>query len=143
MHFVKQILARKNGPAVSVPPSTSVLEALQIMAHNNVGSVIVEEDGEYLGIMTERDYSRKVVLNNRNSGTTLVTDIMSVDLPHIAPTNTVDECMEIMSDKNIRYLPVFENSKLTGIISMSDIVKQIISVQQQTIKDLNSYIYSQ
>lgn len=143
MHFVKQILKRKNGQFVSVSPGTSVLDALQIMADSNVGSVIVMDGENYLGIMTERDYSRKVVLNNKNSLNTSVSEIMSVDLPHVTSTTTGDECMEIMSDKNIRYLPVIENERLTGIVSMSDIVKQIIHVQQQTINDLNSYIYSQ
>ena len=143
MSFVRQILSRKTSSPISVSPDTTVYDALQIMADNNIGSVIVMDNENYLGIMTERDYSRKVILNNKNSVNTLVSEIMSTDLPHVSPTNTVDECMEMMSDKNIRYLPVFDKNEMVGIVSMSDLVKQIISFQQQTITDLNNYIYSQ
>ncbi len=143
MNSVAEILSRKTTRPVSVGPGTSVFEALKIMAEKNIGSVIVMENDEYVGIVTERDYSRKVILKDKHSMDTVVSDIMTTDIPHISPKDTIDHCMEIMSVNNIRYLPVFENSTLSGIISMSDIVKQIILVQQQTINNLNSYIYSQ
>jgi len=142
MNRVKQVLSRKGANAVSVSPSTSVYEALRIMADKNIGSVIVMDGDTYLGIVTERDYSRKVILQNKHSDTTLVSEIMTSDLPHIAPDDTVDQCMELMSKNNIRYLPVFNNNQLVGIISMSDVVKDTILSQQQTINHLNEYLYS-
>jgi len=142
MNLVQQVLSRKGAAAVTVSPNTSVYEALQIMAEKNIGSVIVMQDDTYLGIVTERDYSRKVILQNKHSDTTLVSDIMTADLPHVSPDNTIDHCMELMTSNNIRYLPVFENNRLAGIISMSDVVKATIHSQQQTINHLNEYLYS-
>jgi CBS domain-containing protein len=142
MHSVTKILAGKASLPVTVTPETTVYEALNIMAKKNIGSVIVMENNTYLGIVTERDYSRKVILKNKNSTDTPVSEIMSTDLPHLSAKSTIDECMEIMTKNNIRYLPVFNSDNLIGIISMSDIVKQTILVQKQTIDDLNSYIYS-
>ena len=142
MNHVQQVLSRKGVNAVSVPPGTSVYEALRIMAEKNIGSVIVMDGDTYLGIVTERDYSRKVILQNKHSNTTPVSEIMTSDLPHVSPTDTIDQCMELMTKNNIRYLPVFNNDRLAGIISMSDVVKDTILSQQQTINHLNEYIYS-
>ena len=142
MNHVQQVLSRKGTNAVSVSPDTSVYEALRIMAEQNIGSVIVMEGDSYLGIVTERDYSRKVILQNKHSNTTPVSEIMSSDLPHVSPEDTIDQCMELMTKNNIRYLPVFSNDRLAGIISMSDVVKDTILSQQQTIKHLNEYLYS-
>jgi CBS domain-containing protein len=119
-----------------------VIEALTIMASKNIGSILVMDGGEYLGIITERDYSRKVALKDKNSDNTKVSEIMSTDLPSVAPSDSVDHCMQLMSSKNIRYLPVFENNRLTGIVSMSDVVKETILAQQETISHLESYIHS-
>jgi len=141
MRSVSAVLRRQGGP-VSVPPSTPVAEALQIMADKNIGSVVVMENGRYLGIMTERDYSRKVILKGKNSADTTVSEIMSEDLPVVKPSDTIDHCMEIMSNKNIRYMPVFENNQLVGIISMSDVVKETILAQKETIDHLQNYIQS-
>jgi CBS domain-containing protein len=112
------------------------------MADNNIGSVLVMKDDEYLGLVTERDYSRKVILKGKNSTDTKVSEIMSSDLPHIKPDDTIEHCMELMTDSNIRYLPVFKNNKLAGIISITDVVKETILKQQQTIRHLDSYINS-
>ena len=142
MNHVQQVLSRKGVNAVSVPPGTSVYEALRIMAEKNIGSVIVMDGDSYLGIVTERDYSRKVILQNKHSNTTPVSEIMTSDLPHVSPTDTIDQCMELMTKNNIRYLPVFDNNRLAGIISMSDVVKATILSQQQTINHLNDYLYS-
>lgn len=142
MSYVKDIIARKGKKAISVLPDTTVLDALKVMADNNIGSVLVMVDNEYLGLITERDYSRKVILKGKNSTDTKVSDIMSSDLPHIKPDDTVEHCMELMTNSNIRYLPVFRNNHLEGIISITDVVKETIIKQQQTIKHLDSYINS-
>ena len=142
MNRVQQVLSRKGVAAVAVSPDTSVYEALKIMAEKNIGSVMVMQGDAFLGIVTERDYSRKVILQNKHSDTTLVSEIMTADLPHVSPDDTIDHCMELMTGNNIRYLPVFHNNQLTGIISMSDVVKDTILTQQQTINHLNEYLYS-
>jgi CBS domain-containing protein len=142
MTKVSSILARKGNSAISVPPGTSVLDALKIMADRNIGSIVVVEQGKYLGIITERDYSRKVILKGKHSVDTTVSDIMSSDLPSVGPNDSIETCMALMSDNNIRYLPVFENNELSGIISMSDVVKETILQQKETISHLESYIHS-
>jgi CBS domain-containing protein len=142
MRSVSAVLRRKGGSITSVPPATPVAEALQIMADMNIGSVVVMENDHYLGIMTERDYSRKVILKGRSSADTKVAEIMSDDLPSVKPSDTIDHCMELMSTKNIRYMPVFENNQLVGIISMSDVVKETILAQKDTIDHLQNYIQS-
>jgi CBS domain-containing protein len=140
MNTVSAILARKGRSSVAVSPDSTVVEALQIMADKNIGSVVVMLNDRYLGIMTERDYSRKVILKGKHSPTTKVSEIMSTELPHVKPSDSIEHCMELMSSENIRYVPVFENNKLSGIISMSDVVKQTILSQKETISHLESYI---
>ena len=142
MHRVSDIISRKGVSAIAVPPDTPVIEALRIMSEKNIGSVLVMDGGEYVGIMTERDYSRKVALKGKSSADTKVADIMSTDLPAVSPGDTVEHCMQLMSEKNIRYLPVFENDMLAGVISMSDVVKETIIAQQETINHLENYIHS-
>ena len=142
MNKISSILARKGKLAVAVSPDTTVVDALKIMAEKNIGSVVVMENDKYFGIMTERDYSRKVALKGKNSSIVKVSEIMSSDLPVVNPHDTIQHCMELMSDKNVRYMPVFENNKLVGIISMSDVVKQTILLQKETINQLESYIHS-
>ena len=142
MNTVASVLSRKNFQPVTVPPDTTVIEALEIMAEKNIGSLVIMQGDKYLGIVTERDYSRKVVLKGKNSAETTVAEIMSTDLPSINPADTIEHCMELMTAKNIRYMPVFENNKLTGIISMSDVVKETILMQKETINQLQNYINS-
>ena len=142
MNKVSNILSRKNRDAISVPPECSVLKALEIMNGENIGSLVIKENDKYLGIFSERDYSRKVVLKGKNSTETTVREIMSTDLPVVSPSDTIDHCMELMSDKNIRYMPVFDGNKMVGIISMSDVVKETILAQKETIEHLQSYIQS-
>ena len=142
MRKVSEILARKGASAVVVTPDTKVIEALSIMAEKNIGSVLVMDGGEYLGIITERDYSRKIALKHKSSVETKVSEIMTTNLPSVSPNDTVEHCMQLMSDKNIRYLPVFEGNRLTGIVSMSDVVKETILQQKETISHLESYIHS-
>lgn len=142
MNLVKDILERKSRTPVSVSPSLTVFEALKVMAENNIGSVVVAENDSFLGLFTERDYSRKIVLKGKNSASTSVSEIMTTDLPHISPDDTIEQCMLLMTSDNIRYLPVFEGEKLYGIISISDVIKETILNQQQTIDLLNNYINS-
>ena len=142
MNKISKILSRKNREPISVPPGCTVLVALEIMAKENIGSLVVKENGKYIGIVTERDYSRKVVLKGKNSTETTVAEIMSSDCPLVSPSDTIDRCMELMSDKNIRYMPVFDGGEMVGIISMSDVVKETILAQKETIEHLQSYIQS-
>ena len=142
MRKVSDILGRKGASAVAVAPDTKVIEALNIMAEKNIGSLLVMDGGEYLGIITERDYSRKIALRHKSSVDTKVSEIMTTNLPNVNPSDSVEYCMQLMSDKNIRYLPVFEKNRLAGIVSMSDVVKETILKQQQTINHLDSYIHS-
>jgi len=142
MHTVALLLARKNRKPISVTSNTPVIDALKIMAEKNIGSIVVIDDGRYKGIVSERDYSRKVVLKGKSSGDTKVAEIMSTDLPFAKPADTIEHCMEIMSSQNIRYMPVFENETLTGIVSMSDVVHETILAQKETIEHLHSFIHS-
>ena len=142
MKKVSDILSRKGRNIVSIPPETTVLEALKLMAEKNIGSVMVMKDQQFLGIMTERDYSRKVVLNGKSSTDTLVSEIMTVDFPPVSPSDTIEHCMELMTANTIRYLPVFENNALCSIISMSDVVKATILGQEETITQLKDYLHA-
>jgi len=142
MKKVADILSHKGSHITSVSPGTTVLEALKIMAGQNIGSVLVLEGSEYQGIMTERDYSRKVILKGKSSTDTPVAEIMSTDLPHVNPHDTIEFCMQLLSDKNIRYLPVFDKGALCGIISINDVVKETILTQQETISHLKDYLHS-
>jgi len=142
MSTVAAVLARKKMAPVSVSPETTVNEALRIMAEKNIGSVMVMQGEIYQGIVTERDYSRKVVLKGKSSTDTKVSEIMSTDLPSVKPSDSIEHCMELMTNLNIRYMPVFENNQLSGIISMSDVVKETILAQKETINQLKSYISS-
>src|SRR5437763_14578790 len=141
MNTVANILTHKGRSIVSVAQGSSVLDALKIMAEKNIGSVMVtNSSGQYLGLVTERDYSRKVILKGKSSTDTRVEEIMSTDLPRVSSRDTIEQCMEPMSSNNIRYLPVFSGEELQGIISMSDVVKETILMQQETISHLQHYI---
>lgn len=142
MKKVADILSRKGGNITSVSPDSTVLEALKIMAGQNIGSVMVLDQGTYQGIMTERDYSRKVILNGKSSTHTRVSEIMSSDLPRVTPSDSIDYCMQLMSDRNIRYLPVFDGSELKGIISINDVVRETILLHEETITQLKDYLHA-
>jgi CBS domain-containing protein len=142
MRKVSDILRRKGSRVTCVKPSTCVIEALQIMSDQNIGSVVVMENNSFMGIMTERDYSRKVILMNRHSSDTPVGEIMTTDFPPIRQSDTVEACMQLMSERHIRYLPVIENGTLAGIISINDVVTETIMNQEETISHLQSYIQS-
>ncbi|MEO0065419.1 MAG: hypothetical protein RI983_745 [Bacteroidota bacterium] len=142
MHKVSDILNRKGAQVTVVAPDTTVIEALRVMAEKNIGSVVVMDKERFLGILTERDYSRKVILMGRHSSDTPVSEIMSADFHSITLTDTVEHCMQLMSNRRIRYLPVMHNDQLAGIISMNDVVTETILSQQQTITQLENYLQS-
>lgn len=142
MRSVANILSRKGSGVTVVSPNTPVIQALEIMAKENIGSVVVMEEATYLGIVTERDYSRKVILKGKNSAQTTVAEIMTTNLPEVQMNTKVDECMKLLSAHNVRYLPVIEHKKLVGIVSINDVVKETILQQQETIQHLESYIQS-
>lgn len=142
MKKVADILSRKGRKVIQVETGISVLAALQIMAEQNIGSVMVTKNDLYAGIMTERDYSRKVILKGKSSTDTTVEEIMSSDFPRISPGDSIEYCMQLMSDRNIRYLPVFDNEQLAGIISINDVVTETILAQQETITQLKDYLHA-
>ncbi|WP_183576265.1 CBS domain-containing protein [Mucilaginibacter sp. X5P1] len=142
MKKVSDILNRKGGSVVTISADTTVLDALKLMADRNIGSVVIMEDGEYLGLLTERDYARKVILHGKSSHETPVREIMSTGLPRIVPESSIETCMHIMSETNIRYLPVFVSDQLSGIISINDLVTETILSHLETIEHLKSYIQS-
>lgn len=142
MRKVSDILARKGNQVASIPSETTVIEALQLMAEKNIGSLVVMDNDVFAGILTERDYSRKVILMGRHSSETPVSEIMTREFPSVAMADTVEKCMQLMSSKHIRYLPVMENGELAGIISINDVVTETILNQQETISQLQNYIQS-
>lgn len=142
MRNVSHMLARKGSHVTTVLPSTTVLDALKMMADQNIGSVVVMEDDIFLGIMTERDYSRKVILKGKSSTDTTVAEIMSSEFPSVRKADSIEYCMELLSAQNLRYLPVMENGKLEGIISINDVVKETIMEHEVTISHLQTYIQS-
>jgi CBS domain-containing protein len=139
---VSDILNRKGSYVESVKPETIVIDALKLMADKNIGSVAVMQNDTFVGLMTERDYSRKIILKGRASNETTVGEIMTSDCPAVTSNDSVENCMEIMSSKNLRYLPVIENKKLIGIISINDVVTETILTQKETIEHLQNYIHS-
>ena len=142
MKKVADILQRKGADVIAVSPDTTVIDALQLMAEKNIGSVLVMTGNHYVGLLTERDYARKVILRGKHSYDTLVEEIMSIGLPRITPDNSIEVCMHLMSENNIRYLPVFENDTICGIISINDVVKETISFQEETITQLKDYLHA-
>lgn len=143
MKSVKHILARKGSNVIAVDAETTVLNVLKLMSDKNIGSVVITQNDEYAGLVTERDYARKIILMGKHSDDTTAGEIMSNGFPHITPESSVDECMLIMSERNIRYLPVFDREqRLCGIISINDVVYETIHSQKETIEQLHSYIQS-
>lgn len=142
MKKVADVLAHKGRSIISVTPEAIVIEALKIMSDRNIGSVLVMNGPTYVGLLTERDYARKVILKGKASSDVRVKDIMSTGLPTIQPETSIEICMKLMSDNNLRYLPVFEKEVVIGIISINDVIKAVITNQQDTIQQLENYIHS-
>jgi CBS domain-containing protein len=142
MKKVADIFQRKGLINITIEPSSEVIQALKLMAEKNIGSVVVMKDDEYLGLFTERDYARKVILHGKNSSNLTVGEVMSAYLPKVSPAATLEDCMELMTNHNIRYIPVFESEQYIGVISIIDVVKETIMDQQDTIENLQNYIHS-
>lgn len=141
MSTVRQVLAAKStGKVWSVSPRDSVFEAIALMSREGIGALVVVEDGCLVGIFSERDYARKVILKNRSSKLTLVESIMTEDVIFVGPKNTIEECLAIMSNSRIRHLPVLEEGVLKGLVSMGDIVQAMISHQEFLIHQLTRYV---
>lgn len=142
MKKINLILEKKGRQVYSVTAQTSVFDALQVMLEKNISALLIMEKEELLGIFTERDYARKLILQGKSSKETPISEIMTPDLLTLSINSTIDQCMEIMTDKKIRHLPVLENNYVIGMISIGDVVKFVIEDQKQTIQQLESYIAS-
>ncbi|MDQ2866932.1 MAG: CBS domain-containing protein [Verrucomicrobiota bacterium] len=140
MGTIDGILARKGSEIFSMPPDATVFEAIEMMAARNVGALLVVRDGELVGVISERDYTRKVFLRGKRSRETQVQEIMSTELTTVEPNKPVEDCLRMMTDRHIRHLPVMDSGKLVGILSIGDLVKHVISTQSATIKQLENYI---
>ena len=142
MKTVQQLLESKRYSVVSVSPADSVLEALKVMAEKEIGAVIVIENEHLVGIFSERDYARKVVLQGKASKDTPVREIMTEKVVCVRQEQTIEDCMGLMTDKRIRHLPVLEHKKVIGVISIGDVVKEMLYEKEFVIKQLESYIHN-
>jgi CBS domain-containing protein len=140
MQTVSQLLRGKGSQIYSVAPTDSVLRAIEIMATRHVGALLVMDQGSLAGIISERDYARKVILMNRSSHDTPVSDIMTSPAVTVAPTDTVRHCMEVMTQRRFRHLPVVESGRVVGMLSIGDLVKAVIEEQSAQIEQLERYI---
>jgi CBS domain-containing protein len=138
---IDSILARKGGEMFSIRPDATVFEAIEVMDQKNVGALAVMENNRLVGMISERDYTRKVFLRGKRSRETKVTEIMSTNVTTARPQEGVDECLRIMTEKHIRHLPVLDGENVVGIISIGDLVKHVISCQSATIAHLENYIH--
>ena len=137
---VNQILSTKGKEVFSILSTNTVYEALTVMSEKNIGAILIIEDTVLKGVLSERDYARKIVLKAKSSKKAFVHEIMETDVVTVSPSDNLEYCMELMSTKRVRHLPVLENNIVIGIISISDVVKAIIEMQKDTIQHLNSYI---
>ena len=137
---VNQILSKKGKEVYSVLSTITVYEALGVMSEKNIGAILVIEDEILKGILSERDYARKIALKAKSSKKTFVHEIMAENVITVKPTDNLDYCMELMYTKKVRHLPVLDNGKIIGIVSIGDVVKSIIDIQKDTIQYLDSYI---
>ncbi|HCO19584.1 histidine kinase [Cloacibacterium normanense] len=140
MRTIKHILDRKSRELAIIEPEKTVFEALKLMADKNIGSVIVMDGIRYLGILSERNYARQVVLLNKSSKELAVREIMRTDLPKLSKNDPIEKCMEIMTQLNVRYLPVVENETLIGLISVKDLLDEVLLHQKDVIENLTHYI---
>lgn len=141
MATVAQILKTKSNQAVhSVAPASSVFDALKLMAAKNIGALLVSEGGKVAGIFTERDYARKIILMGKSSKDTPIREVMTAEVLFVRPDQTSEECMALMTENRMRHLPVMDQGKLTGLVSIGDLVKDVISEQKFLIQQLEQYI---
>ena len=137
---ISAVLAQKGSQVAFIRSDATVFEAITVMAEKNVGALPVVDDGKLVGMVSERDYTRKVAIHGKSSKQTWVREIMTQQLTVALPSNTIEECMRLMTEKHVRHLPVVEGNKIVGIVSIGDLVKWIISVQAETIEQLQRYI---
>ena len=137
---IGDLLSQKGGQVWTVTPEAMVFDAIHMMAEKNVGALLVTDQGKLIGIISERDYTRKVALKGKSSKQTPVREILSTHVVHVSPGHTIEECMRIMTDHRIRHLPVLEADKIVGVVSIGDLVNWIISAQSTTIHQLETYI---
>lgn len=143
MKLVKHLLDAKGRKVTSISPDASVFDAIKMMADESIGSLVVmDKDEKLIGIVTERDYARKVIVKGRSSNDTRVAEIMTADVMTAGSDHTVKSCMEIMTDKKLRHLPVVENDRVIAMISIGDLVQAVIADQQEEIEQLEHYISS-
>ncbi len=142
MRSVRHMLASKRPEVFSVGPDDAVVDAIKLMALKEVGAVLVMQSGRLVGIVSERDYARKIVLHGRSSRDTPVRDIMTCDVITVGPDHDVDSCMQVVTDRRIRHLPVMESGQIVGVISIGDLVKAKIEDQQAELEQLQRYIAS-
>ena len=142
MTTVRQLLDRKDRAVFSVGPEAPVLEAIRAMAEHHVGALLVMTGEVLAGIVSERDYARKVILRGRSSSDTPVRDIMTSPVFTVSPDTSVEQCMQLVTDKRVRHLPVVDAGRVIGMVSIGDLVKAVIAEQQQQIQQLESYIHS-
>ena len=140
MQTVRQLLVQKRSGLITVGPDATVFQALQIMAEHDIGAVLVMDMGDVLGIFSERDYARRIVLQGRTSAGTKVRDIMTSKVVYVTPEQTVADCMALMTEKRFRHLPVLEDDKVLGLLSIGDLVRATIDEQQFAIEQLVNYI---
>lgn len=140
MKIVQHILDRKGNEIWTIPPHSTVFEALKIMAEKEIGALLVQDKEKVVGIISERDYARKVVLKGKSSKDAPVKDIMSEKVIYVKPSTSVEDCMVLMINKRIRHLPVFDNERLAGLVSIGDVVKEIIDEKEVVIDELVRYI---
>lgn len=137
---ISLILNSKDGSVWTIGPDASVYEAVELMASRQIGALLVMVEGELRGILSERDYARKVILQGRSSRQTHVSEIMSSPVITVTPTHTLEDCMKIVTEKRIRHLPVVDDGRVVGVVSIGDLVRAIITVQKETIQQLHNYI---
>jgi CBS domain-containing protein len=137
---VTSLLSHKGRAVWSISPESTVYEAIERMSENNIGALVVLSAEKLVGIISERDYARKVILKGRHSRETRVREIMSMPVFYVAPETNIDECMRVMASRLVRHLPVLEDERVVGMISMGDLVKWIINSHEQTIHQLENYI---
>ena len=141
MHTLQQILKQKENDDIwSVPPTNTVFEAIQVMADKRAGALMVMDGTKLEGVISERDYAREVIIKGRSSKKTLVSEIMSSNVITVAPTDSVQNALEVMTEHHIRHLPIVDNTTVVGVVSIGDLVKDVIAMQKSTIEQLESYI---
>lgn len=140
MNNVADIIKLKGNEVFTISPNITVFDALKILAEKNIGALIVTENDKVVGIFSERDYARKIILKGKSSIVTTVSELMTTDVLYVSPADSIDDCMDLMSDNHIRHIPVIEEEKLVAVISIGDVVKHIIKHQKFQIRELEKYI---